>query len=268
MDSFNSILLVSVPGGAVAKGYLILLAASAFVLWGYRMFHRQNHFQQKLIGEKDKLLAEKDLLMKDIHHRVKNDLYLIISLLESQSLFLKNDAARAALKDTQNRVHAVFLVHEKLYGSMAVPELNDHTHVLELISHLYETFDTGNQHIVITHSIEPIYLDKAEVLPLAIILNEAVTNALKYAFPDGRKGKIHLTLAQIPTGMIQMEIRDNGVGLPAGYHPAVGKTLGFTLITGLADQLGGDCGIENDDGVVIAIRFRPKQRRAPLWMAG
>jgi two-component system, sensor histidine kinase PdtaS len=264
----SSILLLIVTGDWAAETPLILLVGSAFVLWGYRMIHRQNHIQQKLISEKDRLLAEKDLLMQEIHHRVKNNLNLIISLLESQSLFLNNDVARAALQDTQNRVHAVFLVHEKLYGRTAVPELNVHTHVLELISHLYETFDTGNQHIVITHSIEPIYLDTAEILPLAIILNEAVTNALKYAFPDGRKGKIHLTIRQTPTGMIQMEIRDNGVGLPAGCCPVFGKTLGFTLITGLANQLGGYCGIENDDGVVIAIRFRPKQRRAPLWMAG
>ena len=251
-----------VPDIGAAKGYLILLAASAFVLWGYRIIHRQNQLQQRLIEEKNKLLADKDLLVLEIHHRVKNNLYLIISLLESQSLYLKNDAARAALQNTQNRVRAVFLVHEKLNGSTAVRELNVHTYLLELISHLYETFDTGNRNIVITHAMEPIYLDSHEVLPLAIILNEAVTNSLKYAFPDGRKGEIHLTLRQTPTGMIQMEIRDNGVGLPAGYRPAFGKTLGFSLITGLANQLEGYCGIENDDGVVIAIQFRPKQRQA------
>jgi two-component sensor histidine kinase len=268
MKSFYSILFVSIPGGGAAEGYLILLAALAFLLWGYRMIHRQNQLQQKFICEKNKLLADKDLLVLEIHHRAKNNLYLIISLLESQCLYLNDDAARAVLQDTQNRVHAVILVHEKLYGSATVPELNVHTYVLELIDHLHESFDLPKQNIVITHSIEPIYLDSREVLPLAIILNEAITNALKYAFPDGRKGEIHLTLGKAPTGMVQMEVRDNGVGLPAGCCPAFGKTLGFTLITGLANQLEAHCGIENDDGVVIAIRFRPKQRRAPLWMAG
>ena len=254
----------------------ILLLASAFLLWGYRMkkrnlfqlrqqqlvIHQQNQVQQQLIGEKDKLLAEKDLLMREIHHRVKNNLNIIISLLESQSLYLNNEAARVALQDTQNRVHAVFLLHEKLYGSTTVPELNVHAYVLELINHLYESFDFRNENIVITHTIESIYLGSPEVLPLAVILNEAVTNSLKYAFPDGRKGEIHLTLRQTPAGMVQMQIRDNGVGLPAGYSPAFGKTLGFTLITGLANQLEGYCGIENDGGVVITIRFRPKERRA------
>ena len=254
----------------------ILLLATAFLLWGYRMkkrnvfrlqqqqavIHRQNQVQQQLIGEKDKLLVEKDLLMQEIHHRVKNNLNIIIGLLESQSLYLNNDVARAALQDTQNRVHAVFLLHEKLYRSAAVPELNVHTYILELINHLYESFDFRNQNIVITHMIEPLYLDASEILPLAVILNEAVTNSLKYAFPDGRKGEIHLKLRQMSTGMVQMQIRDNGVGFSAGYRPAFGKTLGFTLITGLANQLEGYCGIENEGGVVITIRFRPKERRA------
>jgi two-component system, sensor histidine kinase PdtaS len=268
MNPFYSILFVPIQSGGVAEGYLILLAASAFLLWGYRMIHRQNQLQQQLIGKKNKLLADKDLLVLEIHHRAKNNLYLILSLLESQCLYLNDDAARAVLQDTQNRVHAVILLHEKLYGSTTVLELNVHGYVLELIDHLHESFDLPKQNIVITHSIESIYLDSREVLPLAIILNEAVTNALKYAFPDGRNGEIHLTLRQTPAGMIQMEIRDNGVGLPAGYCPAFGETMGFALITGLANQLGGYCGIENDNGVVIAIRFRPKQRRAPLWMVG
>jgi two-component system, sensor histidine kinase PdtaS len=232
----------------------ILLLASAFLLWRCQM--------KKLIGEKDKLLADKDLLMREIHHRVKNNLGIIISLLESQSLYLNNDAARAALQDTQNRVHAVFLLHEKLYRSAAAPEVNVHTYVPELIDHLYESFDFRNQNIVITHTIDPIYLDTAEVLPLAVILNEAVTNSLKYAFPGDRKGEIQLKLGQMPGGMVQLQIRDNGVGLPAGFRDAMGKSLGFTLITGLANQLEALYRIENDGGVVITIQFRPKERRA------
>ena len=241
--------------------HLIILSGSSILLLAMGVIHRQKHIHQQLIREKDKLLADKDLLIREIHHRVKNNLNIIISLLESQSLFLNNSAARAALQDTQNRVHAVFLLHEKLYGSAAVPELNVHTYILELIYHLYESFDLRNRNIVITHTIEPIHLDTREMLPLAVILNEAVTNSLKYGFPDGRKGEIHLTLRQMPTGMIQMQVRDNGVGLPAGIHPAFGTTLGFSLINGLAGQLRGCCKIENDQGVVITIRFRPKEQR-------
>ena len=231
-------------------------------LGGYLLIHRKNKIQRQLIEEKDRLLADKDLQVREIHHRVKNNLNIIISLLESQSLYLKNDVAKAALQDTQNRVHAVILLHEKLYGSTAVLKVNFHAYMLELISHLYESFDLQNRNVVITHHVEPIYLDTREVLPLAVILNEAVTNSLKYAFPDGAKGEIHLSLTQTTGGIVQMQIRDNGVGLPAGYHPGAGKTLGFTLITGLAKQLEGCCKMENDGGMVITVRFRPKERTA------
>src|ERR1700743_3039942 len=108
------------------------------------VIHRQNQAQQQLIDEKNRLLADKDLLVLEIHHRVKNNLNLIISLLESQSLFLNDDAARAALQNTQHRVHAVFLVHEKLYGSTAVSKLNVRAYVLELINHLYSFSCTRN----------------------------------------------------------------------------------------------------------------------------
>jgi two-component system, sensor histidine kinase PdtaS len=274
--SFYSILLVlvlGVSGCAMTRYYFttkgvsfgqerniafavssILLLASAFLLWRYRM--------KKLIREKDKLLADKDLLMREIHHRIKNNLGIIISLLESQSLYLNNDAARAALQDTQNRVHAVFLLHEKLCRSAAAPEVNVHAYIPELIDHLYESFDFRDRNIVITHAIDPMYLDTAELLPLAVILNEAVTNALKYAFPGGRRGEIYLTLKQMPGRMVQLQISDNGVGLPAGFRDTVGKSLGFTLITGLASQLQANYRIENDCGVVITIQFRPKERRS------
>ena len=274
--SFYSILLVlvlGVSGCAMTRYYFttkgvsfgqerniafvvssILLLASAFLLSRCQI--------KKLIREKDKLLADKDLLMKEVHHRMKNNLGIIMSLLESQSLYVDNAAARAALQDTHNRVHAVFLLHEKLYKSATAPEVNVNTYIPELIDHLYQSFDFRDRKIVISHAIDPIYLDTAEVLPLAVILNEAVTNSLKYAFPGGRRGEIYLTLRQMPGGMVQLQISDNGVGLPAGFRDTIGKSLGFTLITGLASQLEANYGIENDGGVVITIQFRPKDRRS------
>jgi two-component sensor histidine kinase len=145
---------------------------------------------------------------------------------------------------------------------VATPEVNVRTYIPELIDHLCESFDFRNRNVVVTQAIDPIYLDTAEVLPLAVILNEAVTNSLKYAFPAGRKGEIHLELGQISGGMVQLQIRDNGVGLPVGFHDAIGKSLGFTLIKGLANQLEAYYRIENQGGVIITIQFRPRQRRA------
>jgi two-component sensor histidine kinase len=217
----------------------------------------QNRVQQKLIEEKDKLLAAKDLLMKEIHHRVKNNLNIIISLLESQSRYLNNPAAQAALRDTQNRVHAVFLLHQKLYGATAGTSVDAVLYVTELICHLCETIETKNNGIIITQKIdpEPVSIDAAEMLPLAIIINESITNAIKHAFPAGRKGHIHLSLKKDPSGEVRLQVRDNGVGLPFQLRPDDDHSLGLSLINGLVAQVHGTWTIENDGGAILTVQF-------------
>jgi len=219
------------------------------------MIEHQNQMQQQLLGEKDKLLVEKDLLIKENHHRVKNNLNIIVSLLESQSEYLKNPAARAALGDTQNRVHAVFLLHEKLSRLTAGTEVNAARYVTELIDHLNEMFDTANNSIVITQRIDPMAIDAGDMLPLGLIINEAVTNAIKHAFPPGRQGAIHLRLNQEASGLIRLQVRDNGVGLPIELRPDEDHSLGFSLINGLVAQLRGSWTIENDGGVAVTVQF-------------
>ena len=240
-------------------GTLLLLAFSLLAYRGYLVIHRQHRVQQQLIEEKDKLLKDKDLLMQEIHHRVKNNLNIIISLLESQAAYLKNESARAALQDIQNRIQAIFLLHQKLYRSAACAEVNAAAYILELVSHLSDTFDTGKHPLVITHQLEPLSLDASDLLPLGVILNEAITNAIKHAFPGNRlPGEIHLSLRQLDGGEVDLQIRDNGIGLPAGHRYDEATSLGFTLISGLVSQLHGILTIENNDGVVIDIRFQPK----------
>ncbi len=222
------------------------------------LISRQSQVQQQLLEEKDRLLTDKDLLMQEIHHRMKNNLNIIISLLESQSLYLNNPAAQAALQDTKNRIQAVFLLHQKLYRASAGTEIDVTSYVLELVNHLSETFDTRDHSVTITHQLDPISLDAFEVLPLGVILNEAVTNAIKHAFPGNRKGHIQLSLRHLPSGDVQLQIMDNGIGLPAEFRHDEEKSLGFTLINGLVDQLHGSYSIEGDGGVAMTIRFKPR----------
>jgi len=253
-------------GGAILLFLLILLAYR-----GYQLKQRtlrkveaqqlvirdQNQQQLQLLGEKDRLLTAKDLLMLEIHHRVKNNLNIIISLLESQSRYLNNPAAQAALRDTQNRVHAVFLLHQKLYGATAGTEVDASLYVTELISHLCETFETENNSIVITQKVDPVSttIDAAEMLPLAIIINETVTNAIKHAFPAGRKGHVHLLLNKDASGSVHLQVRDNGVGLPLQLQLDDDHSLGLSLINGLVTQLHGSWTIENDGGVIVTVQF-------------
>ena len=132
-------------------------------------------------------------------------------------------------------------------------------YILELVNYLCETFDTYAHEISITHDLEHIPLDASEMLPLAVILNEAITNSIKYAFPGNGKGEIHLTLRKLATGKLYLQIRDNGIGLPAGLHHVSKKSLGLNLIKGLVSQLHGSYTIENDGGVVVTIQFTPRR---------
>lgn len=253
-------------GGAIFLFLLILLAYRGYQIKQRTLnkveaqqlvIQRQNQTQQQLLGEKDRLLTAKDLLMLEIHHRVKNNLNIIISLLESQSRYLNNPAAQAALRDTQNRVHAVFLLHQKLYGATAGTEVDASLYVTELISHLCETFETKNNSIVIMQKVDPMSMsiDAAEMLPLAIIINEAVTNAIKHAFPAGMKGHIHLLLNKDASGFVGLRVRDNGVGLSSQLRLDDDNSLGLSLINGLVTQLHGSWTIKNDDGVVVTVQF-------------
>ena len=261
----------------ILGGTLFLLILSGLAYRGYRIkrrhvlqlktqqqvIYRQNMVQQQLLDEKDKLLRDKDLLMHEIHHRLTNNLNIIMNLLETQSFYLNNEAAQAALSDTQNRIQAVFLVHQKLHGSAAVTDLYLPSYILEIINYLCETFDIRNYKIVITHQIDPVFLNTSEVLPIGIIVNEAITNAVKHAFPGDRKGQVHLSVRWLPTGDIKLQIRDNGVGLPSGLRHDEGKSLGFSLIKGLVNQLEGKCTIKTTGGVEITIQFRPNRLFSP-----
>ena len=236
----------------------ITLAGITFVLiaalWGYRSYHTL----RRVISEKDQLLTDKDLLLKEIHHRVKNNLQLIVSLLDSQSMYLNNTAAQAALQDTQNRIKTISLLHQKLYRLNMVTRVNMSAYILEIINYLNETFDTSDRQIAFTYSIAPLTLDVSEALPIGVILNEAVTNSIKYAFPDHRKGEINVSLSKIETGGVCLRIKDNGIGFPENFSYDKQESMGLVLIKGLSQQLNGKLSIESTDGVVVTVRFMPQ----------
>ena len=217
--------------------------------------NEQNSTLQQLVGEKNGLLAVKDLLLKEVHHRVKNNLQIVISLLESQSAHLESDAAHVALLDSRNRVQAISLLHQKLYSSNNVTEVNMEAYVLDLVSYLDNTFNAKRNNIAFKNSIDPIRLDIGQALPVGMILNEAITNALKYAFPNGENGIISVSLKRVEGETIRLRISDNGIGLPAGNQNRATKSLGQTLIKGLSRQLKGRLVIEGSNGVVVAVEF-------------
>jgi len=250
-------------GGTLA---LIIISGLAYV--GYRNKRRSNlllNVQQreineknasleKTLAEKDTLLADKDLLLREVNHRVKNNLHIVMSLLDSQSAYLNNNAAIAAIQDSQNRVHSIALIHQKLYSSEHITQVDMASYIPELINYLDESINGTDNSVVITHHIAPVVLDVSQAIPVGIILNEAITNSIKYSFPDNRKGEIRVCMSAADD-RITMTIKDNGAGLPPGFDINKARSLGMNLIKGLTNQLKGNFLLESNQGVIMSIRF-------------
>lgn len=225
------------------------------------LLFRQNRLKQRnsqVIIEKNEqlqqLLADKEWLLKEIHHRVKNNLQIIVSLLDSQSEYINNDAALAAIEDNLRRVHAMALIHQKLYQSDDIATISMPEYIHELVSYARDSFDTGNQ-IIFEQTIEPLDLDVSQAIPLGLIINETIVNAIKYAFPHAQKGIVRIQFYQDGPGHIVLSIADNGTGLPPGLNTKAHTSLGLDLVQGLTRQLNGTIGFENNNGLHITIRF-------------
>jgi two-component sensor histidine kinase len=244
-------------------GIALLLVIIALLYNQYRTKYRNNkklELQQKEIQEKnislESLLEEKEWLLKEVHHRVKNNLHTVMSLLESQSAYLENDALRA-IRDSQHRVYAMSLLHQKLYQTDSVSSINMTAYLPELVNYLRESFE-GSRQLRFHTEIAQIELDISQAVPIGLILNEAVTNSMKYAFPDNSgSNEIAVVLQKDVDGMVELIISDNGVGLPAGFDSNKSSGLGLKLIKGLTEDIHGEFYIHGDNGTELLVRFMP-----------
>lgn len=200
------------------------------------------------------MVTEKEWLLKEVHHRVKNNLQIVMSLLSSQSAYLENTAAIEAIRESQNRVQAISLIHQKLYKGTNVSSINMQAYVADLLEYLADSFDTNKRKIRFEKRIAPFNIDLAQAVPIGLLLNESVTNAIKYAFGDDG-GQITITLEEINDELLLLAIEDNGKGFPEGFDLQDIKTLGMEMMKALSKQLGGDFKVENQAGVRISIEF-------------
>ena len=255
----NSLQQANLDQANLIRNVTIALVVLALII--ITLLYRQYRSKQKssnLISRKNEqlqhYLSEKEWLLKEIHHRVKNNLQIVISLLNSQSAYIDNDVALTAIHDSQHRVHAMSLIHQKLYGSENVSSIDVSVYVRELVSYLADSFDTG-QRIRFELKIEPLEMDVSQAVPLGLILNEAITNSIKYAFPDGRNGVISISLSKTDLHHYLLTISDNGIGMPAGFDNKKPGSLGMSLMKGLSEDLDGNFSIENNNGTAIKISF-------------
>lgn len=218
----------------------------------------KNASLNKLLTEKDDLLEEKEWLMKEVHHRVKNNLQIVMGLLQRQSAYINNKEALAAIQNSEHRMHSVALIHQKLYQSDSFMLVNMVDYINEMTGYLRDSFDMG-EHISFDKQVADINFEVNIAVPLGLILNEAITNAIKYAFPTYEYGVIHIVLESAGDDSYLLEINDNGRGLPAGLDTKKNNTMGFNLMRGLSKQLNGTLSMVNEGGVSIKVLFRPDQ---------
>jgi two-component system, sensor histidine kinase PdtaS len=236
-------------------GAAILLLFLGLLYNRYRLKQKQEkEISQKNISLQH-LVEEKEFLMKEIHHRVKNNLQIVISLLNTQSKFLNNEEAIAAISESRHRMQAMSLIHQKLYQSENVAFVAMPGYIRELVDYLDLSFNT-RQKITFELDIDPIDLDISQAIPVGLILNEAVTNCIKHAFADQPNGTIGISMNALPDGMIALEIIDNGKGLPADFDFTTSQSMGIRLIRGLIEQIGGELNFSDKGGCRIATTFK------------
>jgi len=202
----------------------------------------------------EKSLAEKEILLKEIHHRVKNNMQVISSLLFMQARKTKDTQVQDILRDSQNRIKSIALVHEKIYLSPDLNRIDYNDYIQKITRHLFETYLVDPTHISLSISSETVYLPIDKAVPCSLIINELISNAVKYAFPEGRKGNIFIDFQRQGDTYV-LVFRDDGVGIPEGTDFLHHETLGFELIRGLVRQLNGTIDLDKTKGTAYTITF-------------
>jgi two-component sensor histidine kinase len=204
-----------------------------------------------------KLVIENEWLLKEIHHRVKNNLQIVISLLNIQSAYLHNEDALLAIQNSQHRMHAMSLLHQKLYKTGNLANIDMSWYIHELVNYIEECFDTDKK-IKFVLETEKTYFNISQAVPMGLIINEVINNAVKYAFPLDRKGEVYISLKNTKENNYQLIIEDNGVGLPENFEIKGRDSLGMNLIIGLSNQIDGTFVMKNENGLKITITFTRK----------
>ena len=209
-------------------------------------------------------LAEKEVLLREIHHRVKNNMQIISSLLNLQAGYIKEKDDLKMIKDSQSRIRSMALIHEQLYKSQDFSRINFPDYVQRLAVHLFQFNQVDPNLIQLKMSLEDAFLDIQTAIPCGLILNELITNSLKHAFPQGRRGEIGLGLHPLKDRTYQMIVRDTGVGLPQDVDIRDPKSFGLQIVTMLVDQLEGKMEVEKEGGTTFKILFKELKYKSKL----
>jgi two-component sensor histidine kinase len=209
-------------------------------------------------------LREKEALLREVHHRVKNNLQVISSLLSLESARIDNPLTQDTLRDMRNRIRSMALLHESIYSSDSFAQVNLQIYIGRLCNQLFRSLQPKAGLVQLHLDLAPIPLDVTQAVPCGLLINELLSNSLKHGFPNGRSGEIRVQLMNASIGSgIQLRVTDNGIGLPANFDLKNLHSLGLQLVSDLAGQLGGQIEIGAGPGTVFTITFTPQTAFAP-----
>ncbi len=215
---------------------------------------------QREAAKTESSLQEKELLLREIHHRVKNNLQVISSLLSLQSRYHGDKQAMEMAHESQNRIKVMALIHEKLYRSKDFANVEFNDYIKSLVNDLYVSYKVSISKISLKMDIENISLGIDTAIPTGLIVNELVTNCLKYAFKPEKDGEIRISLRLLDSGEKELIVSDNGIGLPEGLDIKKAESLGLKMITNLTERsLHGRVSINKDNGTEFQIIFKEKE---------
>ena len=205
-----------------------------------------------------KALKEKEILLKEVYHRTKNNMNVVISLLNLQSMEQDRKPSKDVLEQISRRIYSMSLVHEQLYRSDDLATIRLDKYLPTLVFQLRHSFANTEGQVQFNFDCEAVELDLEQAVPVGLALNEIITNAFKHSFPDGRKGSIDFQMQQLKSGLVRINIRNDGVDLPGGIDTVNPESLGLRLIHLLiVEQLGGNFTLSSENGVVYTLELLP-----------
>ena len=232
------------------------ISNAAGELFGFALFSL-DVTGRKLMEEKIRAsLDEKEVLLREIHHRVKNNLQLVMSLLELEAEKACEQAAKTALHESRGRIRSMSLVHEQLYQSSDLANINFSKYLNTLARSLQRTYDVGPSQTLLNMDLDDIHLGVNQAIPLGLLCNELITNIFEHAFPNNHPGNIELRLSSDGGSIVELLVSDNGIGIPDSVSWPNPGSMGLDLVCGLTKQINGEISLDRTCGTRICVRFR------------
>ncbi len=200
-------------------------------------------------------LKEKEVLLQEIHHRVKNNMQIISSLLRLQSAKAEDKKTKEIFRECQNRIRTMSLIHEKLYQSKDFAKINFAQYIDGLAVHTYHSYGVDSNIIALKTDLEEVFLDLNRAIPCALIANELLSNSVKHAFPQGKKGEICIKLRSGKKGMVTLIVSDNGIGFPEDIDFRKASSLGLQMVNDLTSQINGTFELDRTGGTAFKVKF-------------